>query len=686
LLNVIAKTEGQQRLRAFLIIFRWLAFFLGLAVTSFGSLKELTNPLPTFFVKMPIILFLLLGIYQLIASLVCLKFDGSKFNTALLVLMDLCVGALMSWFYGLAYFLMMVVLPVLEAAFYFGTFISMLVLVLIGCFFIPLVFMHLFKLYSSVDKLKDVLLGGLWKQISILGFSSIAIYLNFLWALKQEEEFQGKYKKFQDEKGLLSESIQSTKREFGDAFTQLEKKDELIAELEVSLTEAEEQLLEANQTMENMMNDLDDMRESTSEVEHTALEHQQKIIMEQKAFRDQMQDELEHQKMQLKEKYETELELLRETIDQMHSNVGANEAEYMNKIEDLEKKILILVGKMSDLSTELKTRENIFDSYNRINESVELEGTYLAILEEALKLVPSQTAILFIKETGEKVNSFFAEVAATPYQNLFLDYSVQMGEGSVGWVARNLKALKIDSGKVKLKDRSELATLLRYERSAIVLPILFEKEAIGVLYMGRPDEKAYSNSELYLMKAFCKLAGSAISSAIQLNKAMTVSLIDETTGLYNDVYFYERFNEEFGRSLRYEIPMTLVMMEILNYDAFAESSEKFVLNRVVQDLAEILRSNIRETDLAARPAPAQFAVIFMHTEKPDIILVAERIRMAAEMRSFGSPQAKSAGLHLSVGLANLPEDSENRDELYELAMKNLDEARRRGGSQICFPP
>lgn len=707
LTNIRVETKGQQRLRVFLIVLRWIAFFLGILMTQFVNQGTQPHSLPTFFERMPIILFLLLGVYHLVASLVCLSYDNSKFNVGFLIFLDICVGGFMAWFYGLPYFLLMVVLPVLESAFYFGSFVSVVLLVLTSAFFGPLVLGQLVNVFAN-SKDKDILINAMWNQVFIFVFSSGALYLCFLWSLQQEEEVSDIVKKFQEEKRMLFESHQATKKEFGEAFSQIEMKDQEIEQLELSLTEAEKQLVDAQDALENLMKEMDELKQQTSKTERFALESSKKILVEQKKIledrdyeieelrrkleedteylRKQMNEEIEAQRNQLIQEFEQELQRYQNTIQEMDSNVGANEAEYVKKIGELEQKIQILVTKISDLSQALKTRESMFETFKTIVSNSDLEAAYLTIVEEALKLIPSQTAILFMVESEDNERFLFAEVAATPYQSLFVDYSVEPGEGVIGWTAQNSKPLLIDDGMIRLENGTEIPTLIRYEKSALAVPIKHEEGVLGVLYLGKPDAAGFTKNDIFLMKSFCNMAGTAINTTAHAGKSITVSLMDEATGLYNDTYFYERFNEEIERSLRYNIPMSLVFMEIMNYEKFVETSEQFVLNRMISDLSEILTSNVRETDIVARLDDELFAVLFLHSNKPDTILVAERIRMAAELRSFGSPQAKSAGLHLSIGMSNLPEDSDSREEVFDLAQKYLEEAKRKGGTQICFPP
>jgi diguanylate cyclase (GGDEF)-like protein len=371
---------------------------------------------------------------------------------------------------------------------------------------------------------------------------------------------------------------------------------------------------------------------------------------------------------------------LRNTEKQVVTNVGVNVGE----VEDLRQKINILVGKINQLNIALQSREELFKSFSRIIESPGLDATYMAITGEAISLVPSQTAVLFILEESESGPLLFARAADTPYKNLFIDFTAVPGDGPVGWAAKHRQPVVIKNSDIKLKSGEELSTLLTYEKSALVTPVFFNEELTGVLYLGKPEVGAYTEKELLLINSYCRLAGPIIHTARVFSKATQVSLADETTGLFNEKYFSQRFLEEVARSRRYQIPLTLVMIEIINYARFAQSAEKAVQDRLIRDLSDVLRVHIRETDLAARLEDNRFAILFLHSQKKDTILISERIRMSAEMRSFGTPQAKQAGLKMAVGLANLPEDSQESDELYSLAQKCTDDSRIRGGNQTVF--
>lgn len=669
--KTVVKTEGRHQLRIYLVVFRWLAVFLGLWLTSFGNSKPI-NPLPQFLADIPVVITLLILMYHAVASFVALRYDESIIIVALLIAMDAIAGGFMSFYFGMPYFFAAVLLPTLLATFYFDILIAMVVALFCTIFYGSVIALPLIRTLQG-DPLKKIKLSNIFSQLSIYVVSSVAIFLAFRWFLKQQDEVRNIVRKFQEEKNMLFESHQSTKKEFGAVFAELEKKQELIDALERSAERAQEEKEEAIKTLENTQHNLEKLRKAAVEAENKAKKYQAQLKKVREKELLQLQEEYEKLIIEKEEIIEAREDMIRELEKKVASTTG----EQASRIEDLQQKISLLVGKINQLNSALQARENLFESYSRISENIKLKNVVTAILNEALKLVKSQTGLLFLLEQTSEGPVYSVHASHTPYKSLFKDYTVVPGEGPVGWVGRKKRPLRIIDGDVKLRSGEEISTLLKYEKSALVVPILHKKEAIGVIYLGRPGEKAYVNKELYLLNSFCKLAGPTIQTSKTYERSAGVSLKDRTTALYNKTYFSERLQEETARSLRYNIPLCLAIMEIVNYARFAEKSEKVVQDKLVRDLSDILRENIRETDLAARLEDNVFAIIFMHADKNDVVMVTERIRMSAEMRSFGSSEAKKAGLHLFVGISSVSKEVNNSDKLYNYARENLESARKK---------
>lgn len=357
------------------------------------------------------------------------------------------------------------------------------------------------------------------------------------------------------------------------------------------------------------------------------------------------------------------------------------------KDEQTKQLTTVVRGDMEDMRRRWAHLSAVLDVAGVVGKSLQLDETLLGIADTVQRLIPSQTCVLFVVDAAQPAGELFAEVAASPYSDYFRNYSVRPGEGPVGWVAEHQEPLQIDAGAVA-KDGQEFSTLLHYEQSALVAPLVMEGQTLGVFYLGRPNPRAYGADALELLTAFARVAAVALRNAFSYRRAMATGTHDPLTGLSNDVYFYDRLSEEAKRAARYHHPLTLALIQL---DQFARLRERYGLGvgeTVLREVAEILRNHTRETDCLGRLGPDTFGLLLIHTEKSDAVLISERIRLAIEVRVFGRQESADQPVRLtaSIGLAEFSKDAQDNEELARAAGEALARSRDQGGNHTAFPP
>ncbi len=116
----------------------------------------------------------------------------------------------------------------------------------------------------------------------------------------------------------------------------------------------------------------------------------------------------------------------------------------------------------------------------------------------------------------------------------------------------------------------------------------------------------------------------------QLEKANAelaeLSRIDRLTQLYNRGHWEECLKREYARFKRYGDIASLVMMDIDHFKSINDKHGHPVGDRVIQMVADALRSNLRTTDIAGRYGGEEFAVILTETRAAQAMVFAERVR------------------------------------------------------------
>jgi len=109
-----------------------------------------------------------------------------------------------------------------------------------------------------------------------------------------------------------------------------------------------------------------------------------------------------------------------------------------------------------------------------------------------------------------------------------------------------------------------------------------------------------------------------------------LSQTDRMTGLLNRGYWEEQLNREFQRQKRYTKPSTLAMFDIDHFKKVNDTYGHQAGDEVIRLLADTLRKNLRDTDLAGRYGGEEFAVILIDTPQDSARYFAERLRKSVE--------------------------------------------------------
>jgi diguanylate cyclase (GGDEF)-like protein len=155
---------------------------------------------------------------------------------------------------------------------------------------------------------------------------------------------------------------------------------------------------------------------------------------------------------------------------------------------------------------------------------------------------------------------------------------------------------------------------------------------------------------------------------------------DPLTGLANRVTFEERLLQEAQRARRHERRFALLFMDLDGFKAINDRHGHKAGDQVLIDVAQVLTSNCRATDLAARQGGDEFVVLLAELE--DLAAAekaAEKLRAHIEALSWNQMQVGA-----SIGLALWPDDADDPETLMRLADDAMYRAKRAGKNRISL--
>ncbi len=124
---------------------------------------------------------------------------------------------------------------------------------------------------------------------------------------------------------------------------------------------------------------------------------------------------------------------------------------------------------------------------------------------------------------------------------------------------------------------------------------------------------------------------------------------DPLTGINNRRAFDESLVALLAEQNRYPAPFSLAMIDVDRFKQVNDQHGHLRGDRVLQDLAQILKAEVRDCDLLARFGGEEFAILMPRTELHAACNLAERIRAKV---------ASNMPINVSIGLAAwLPSDT-----------------------------
>ena len=162
---------------------------------------------------------------------------------------------------------------------------------------------------------------------------------------------------------------------------------------------------------------------------------------------------------------------------------------------------------------------------------------------------------------------------------------------------------------------------------------------------------------------------------------------DALTGLANLRAFRARLDDEVRRARRYGTPLSCVMVDMDHLKPVNDAFGHAAGDRAIAAVAEILRAELRATDLGARYGGDEFVLLLPHTAVGDGRVLADRLcrRLAATELAVGD---RRIGLRCSFGVAGLagPAGGDDGADLVRRADDALYAAKRAGRGRVELAP
>jgi diguanylate cyclase (GGDEF)-like protein len=217
------------------------------------------------------------------------------------------------------------------------------------------------------------------------------------------------------------------------------------------------------------------------------------------------------------------------------------------------------------------------------------------------------------------------------------------------------------------------------------VPLLSNQKAMGLLFLASRAGREMD----FDFAALLSLVGNHVSHIIDkiklFQETKRLSITDGLTGLYNSRYFYNNLDVEISRTKRYGSSFSLMLFDIDDFKRFNDAYGHQAGDEVLQELARILKTVSRETDIVVRYGGEEFVIILPNTSEAEAIALANRILVTVRETQITINATEHVSITVSGGVASFPQNASSAKSLLNAADSAMYAAKAAGKNTIaCY--
>ena len=388
---------------------------------------------------------------------------------------------------------------------------------------------------------------------------------------------------------------------------------------------------------------------------------------------------------------------IRRKVSEVESNIYHGKQDFLEIYErnlQLEKEIEERTHELNVANKRMLTLQHIWDMMNSSKPLNNVLQTIVNSIQGELGYVHSSIMRkekdddgYYLSVVAEAENNTIKradDILKTPIQARRLAY---MQDGMFAQALENRKIIQSKDIAASLnaimpnEDSSVIDEVLTDKsiRSIIVIPLYSRQNPFGVFCVFSSREEL-AESETDFLSMFAQQIELAITIADLFEKVKEQAVTDGLTGLYNRRYFEEYLKKEVVRAKRINQPFSIIGIDL---DFLKRINDKYghaYGDLAIKSIAQVLMSNARSIDTAARMGGEEFNIILPGVTSDGAMIAAERIRKAIENTELDTIGHITA----SIGVATFLEHSDNIEDILELTDQAMYLSKRNGRNQVTL--
>ena len=169
---------------------------------------------------------------------------------------------------------------------------------------------------------------------------------------------------------------------------------------------------------------------------------------------------------------------------------------------------------------------------------------------------------------------------------------------------------------------------------------------------------------------------------LQLERRLSeAARTDSLTGIPSRLAFYEQFDRELSRALRYQLPLSCVVIDVDYFKKINDVYGHTAGDTVLKAVARLVQESCRKSDYVCRYGGEEFCALLTETNDADAVIWADRARKA--IANLRIPiDSHVLQVNASFGVAQMLQDTKSVTKLIDLADQALLVAKQSGRDRV----
>ena len=186
------------------------------------------------------------------------------------------------------------------------------------------------------------------------------------------------------------------------------------------------------------------------------------------------------------------------------------------------------------------------------------------------------------------------------------------------------------------------------------------KQTLGILNIEKLPFVKFNPQTVRMASLLADWCGAAIENARTYKETKDRNISDDITGAYTYGYLQERLKEEFSRARRYKRPLTVLSLDIADFQTFSNKVKQDVLTV----LSLVLKNKLRDVDLLFHGGdPGRYVIILPDTPLESSLVPKQRMLQEINAFKFKPYEDENKLLHIEIAEKGLMENMEGPEDL-----------------------